>query len=74
MDQFGLNMHFLGIKQVLTIIFTLKIIFYLLFLGFLVSWTGRIITREYRGLLVSIPRLNQQSQWTAGLFPTTRGA
>jgi hypothetical protein len=27
MDQFGLHMNFLGIKQVLTIIFTLKIIF-----------------------------------------------
>jgi hypothetical protein len=24
MDQFGINMNFLGIKQVLTIIFTLK--------------------------------------------------
>jgi hypothetical protein len=74
MDQFRLNMHFLGNKQVLTIIFTLKIIFYLLFPGFLVSWTGRLITREYKGFLVSISRLSQQSRWTAGLFPTTRGA
>jgi hypothetical protein len=41
MDQFGLNMNFLGIKQVLTFIFTLKIIFYLLFLDFLMSWTAR---------------------------------
>jgi hypothetical protein len=31
MGQFGLNMNFLGFKQVLTIIFTLKIILYLLF-------------------------------------------
>jgi hypothetical protein len=28
MDQFGLHMNFLGIKQVLVIIFTLKINFY----------------------------------------------
>jgi hypothetical protein len=34
-------MNFLGIKQVLTIIFTLKIIFYLLFLDFLISCTVR---------------------------------
>jgi hypothetical protein len=40
MDQFGLSMNFLGIKQVLTIIFTI-IIFYLLFLDFLISWTAR---------------------------------
>jgi hypothetical protein len=37
MDQFGLNMNFLGIKQVLTITFTLKILLYLLFLNFLIS-------------------------------------
>jgi hypothetical protein len=33
-------MNFLGIKQVLTIIFTLKIIFYLLFLDFLFPGLG----------------------------------
>jgi sterol desaturase/sphingolipid hydroxylase (fatty acid hydroxylase superfamily) len=43
MRQFGLNMNFLGIKQVLTIIFTLKITFYFLFLDFLIPWTARII-------------------------------
>jgi hypothetical protein len=36
-------MDFLEIKQVLTIIFTLKIIFYLLFLDFLIPWTARQI-------------------------------
>ena len=56
MDQFGLNMNFLGFKQVLIIIFTLKIIFYLLFLVFSNSWTGRIKTRECRGLGVTLPK------------------
>jgi hypothetical protein len=41
MDQFGLSMNFLGIKQVLVIIFTFKIIFHIIFLDFLSSWTAR---------------------------------
>jgi hypothetical protein len=39
MDQFGLNMNFLEIKQVLVVIFTLKINFYFIFLDFLSPWT-----------------------------------
>jgi hypothetical protein len=50
MDQFGLHMNFLWIIPILALIFTLKIIFYLLFLGFSNSWTGRTNTRECRGL------------------------
>jgi hypothetical protein len=34
MDQFGLNMNFLGIKQVLMIIFTLKITFHIYLFNF----------------------------------------
>jgi hypothetical protein len=38
MDQFGLNMNFLGIKQVLAIIFTLKINLYIHLVNFPVLW------------------------------------
>jgi hypothetical protein len=34
MGQFGLNMNFLGIIQILAIIFTLKINLYIIFLDF----------------------------------------
>jgi hypothetical protein len=34
MDQFGVHMNFLQIKQVLTFIYTLKIYFYFIFSGF----------------------------------------
>jgi hypothetical protein len=40
MDQFGLIMNFLRIKQILTITFKLKIDFYSLFLDFSIYWTG----------------------------------
>jgi hypothetical protein len=39
MDQFGVHMNFLQIKQVLTFIYTLKIYFYFIFSGFWVFWT-----------------------------------
>jgi thioester reductase-like protein len=39
MDQFRLNMNFLGIKQILVIIFTLKINFYIYLSTFSVLWT-----------------------------------
>jgi hypothetical protein len=56
MDQFGLNMNFLGIKQVLVIIFVLKINFYFIFLDFLFSWTERKISEKGRGLCARIPK------------------
>jgi hypothetical protein len=34
MGQFGLNMNFLGFIQILALIFTLKINFYIIFLDF----------------------------------------
>ena len=49
MGQFGPNMNFLGIIQILTITFILKIDFYSLFLDFfyLLDWAS--ISRESRG-------------------------
>jgi hypothetical protein len=49
MDQFGLEMNFLGIKQVQMIIFTLKIHFHNHLSILCVLWTGRIINRKHRG-------------------------
>jgi hypothetical protein len=46
MDQFGLNMTFLWIKQLLAFIFTLKSIFQMNLFDFLIIWTERIITGE----------------------------
>jgi thioester reductase-like protein len=40
MDQFKLNMNLLGIKQILVIIFTLKINFYIYLSTFSVLWTA----------------------------------
>ena len=42
MDQFGLNLKFLGIIQVSSIVFVLKIIFYNLLSNFSGLWTMRI--------------------------------
>jgi hypothetical protein len=47
MDQFGLNMNFLEIKQVLVIIFTLKINFYFIFLDFLSPGLSARFLRKY---------------------------
>jgi hypothetical protein len=40
MDHFGLDMNFLGIKQVSIIIFVLKIIFLINFYNFPIHWTA----------------------------------
>jgi hypothetical protein len=56
MDQFGLNMNFLGIKQVLVIIFTLKIDFDIHLSNFSAFWTVRIKTDKCRGFRARIPR------------------
>jgi hypothetical protein len=57
MDQFRLSMNFLGIKQVLVIIFTLKINLYFIFLDFLFPWTARKIPEKGRDLCARPPRL-----------------
>ena len=46
MDQFGLNMNFLGIKQVLAIIFTLKINFYIHLINFPVLCTAHQLNKN----------------------------
>jgi hypothetical protein len=66
MDQFRLNMNFLGIKQFLVIIFTLKINFYIYLSNFSVIWTARTKTEKSRGFCARHPRLSAQSQRTAG--------
>jgi hypothetical protein len=49
MTQSGISMNFLWIKQILAIIFILKIDFYSLFVDFSIYWTGRTISRQPRG-------------------------
>jgi hypothetical protein len=68
MGQFGLNMHFLGIKQVLTIIFRLKINFYLLFPDFLFPRPGSRFNRK-TGFTAQITiRLRAPLIWTTVYF------
>jgi hypothetical protein len=57
MDQFGLNMNFLGFTQVLVIIFILKTILKMNFSGFTTVWTTRMILEYSRGLNAKFPRL-----------------
>jgi hypothetical protein len=66
MDQFGLEMDFLGIKQVQMIIFTLKVHFHNHLSNLCVLWTGRIIIRKCRGLSVNLPKTQNATTWTAG--------
>jgi hypothetical protein len=61
MDQFGLNMKFLGIKQVIVIIFTLKINFHIYLTNFSVLWTACTKIDKCRGQRVKFPRLSPQS-------------
>jgi hypothetical protein len=49
MGQFGLHMNFLGIIQVLVIIFASKFNFYFIFPDFLVLWTERMNSTNNRG-------------------------
>jgi hypothetical protein len=61
-------MNFLGIKQVSAIIFILKIITELNFLGFINCLDCTYNTEKLGGSEWNILRLNTQSQWTAGWF------
>jgi hypothetical protein len=61
MDQFELNMNFLGIKQVLVIIFTLEINFYIYLFNLSVLWTVHTNTPKPRGFCARNPRLSAQS-------------
>jgi hypothetical protein len=59
MDQIGVHMHFLQIKQVLGFIFTLKILFLISFLWFYNLLDLASITENSRG---SGARLNRLSE------------
>jgi hypothetical protein len=48
MDHFGLDMAFLGIKQVFIIIFVLKIIFLINSYNFPIHWTAHRIPEKHR--------------------------
>jgi hypothetical protein len=67
MDQFGLNLKFLGIIQVSSIVFVLKIIFYNQFSIFIVLWTWRNIIRKYRGVNTKSPQTQSFSAVDCGL-------
>jgi hypothetical protein len=56
MAQFGISMNFQWLKQILAIIFILKIDFQFNFSDLQTLWTGRMKTRECRGLGVRIPK------------------
>ena len=66
MDQFGLEINFLGIKQVQMIIFTLKIPFHNHLSILCVLQTGRMKTGKYRGLGVKFPKTQTILSWMAG--------
>jgi hypothetical protein len=74
MDQFGLTMNFLGIKQVSIINFILKIHFLNDFLGFLNCLDCAPKTEKCRGFRVRNPRLSAQSHRMVGLFLNNSGA
>jgi hypothetical protein len=80
MDQFGLNMNFLGIIQILVIIFTLKINFYIYLSTFSILWTAHqkqrsagVIVQYYLDLEYSHPRLRVDSIIFQGLLHKTIG-
>jgi hypothetical protein len=56
MDQFGLNTNFLGIKQILVIIFILNIHFLIHLSNLNGLWTARTKTEKGRGLGVILPK------------------
>ena len=62
-------MNFLGVKQVLIIIFTLKCIVQRILPVFLVPWTARMISGKGRGLGVNVPRTQSAAARTAIYFP-----
>jgi hypothetical protein len=73
-DQFGLTMNFLGIKQVSVINFILKIHFLNDFPGFINCLDCAPKTEKCRAFRVRNPRLGAQSHRIAGLFLNNLGA
>jgi hypothetical protein len=73
MDQFGLSMNFLWIKQVSGIIFVLKSFSIIKFLFPLFSGLG-IKNKEMQGLTRNISQTQASHIWTAGWFCESTGA
>jgi hypothetical protein len=72
MDQFGAHMNFLWNKQVLRILFILKINFCIYLPIYMLSGLG-LIFWENRGLCARYPRHREQGPWMAGCFLTFVG-
>jgi hypothetical protein len=60
-------MNFLGIKQVIVIIFTLKINFHIYLSNFLAPWTARIKSDKCRGRYIKFPKTQTNSGLDRGL-------
>jgi hypothetical protein len=73
MDPFGVHMIFLCFIQILAIIYTLNINFYIYLLNFLGLWFARIKTDKYMGLCARFFRPSPQWSWTAGRYLNDRG-
>jgi hypothetical protein len=66
MDQFGVYMNFLQIKQVSAIKYVLKIYFSINFSDFLILWTGPRFLQRLGALAQMHPRHRKPTRWTAG--------
>jgi hypothetical protein len=62
-------MKFPGIKQILAIIFTIKITFYFILNDFLSSWVVRTIKPKSRGLCAKNSKTQSAPIMDYGLFP-----
>jgi hypothetical protein len=72
MNQFGLNMNFIWIKQILAIIFILKIDFQFNFSDLQTPWIGRMKTRECRVSGVKGPKTQANPYMDVGLIYVKR--
>jgi hypothetical protein len=68
MDQFGLSMNFIWIKQVLGIVFILKFCFLNDFIGFIHCLDYASIPKEFRGCCIKIPKTQNFSRQDYMLF------
>jgi hypothetical protein len=68
MDQFGLNMTFLGIKQVSVIIFVLKIFYSINFYDSPIHWTAPQLNRNAGANSKDSPDPGNSRTRTAGWF------
>jgi hypothetical protein len=66
-------MNFLWIKQIVAIIFILKIDFQFNFSDLYIPWTAPQLPEKAGSNTKEFPRLRAISLWTAGLFYKNRG-